>query len=182
MPKDLIAKYIKLAPLTDLSFPADYGGWKGKINVFRNNRAVTRMYKIAKSIESDHPELKDEFARLMDRHEFGISVSVASDILDSTHYGAEAQRRALTIIEAVACDEASVSSVGTTMRLIDWYEKHPEITPNETVLRKNAINTKAGELMMEKRAANYMASASYEGFLDLYEECEKEAEAIIDGL
>jgi len=181
MPKDLIVKYIKLAPLTDLSL-GDYGGWKGKINVWRNNRAVTRMYKIAKSIESDHPELKDEFARLMDRHEFRINIAVAGMIFDSAHYDAEIRRRALTIIEAVACDEKQVSSLGVAMGLIDWYKKHPEFTPNEAVLRRNAISTKAGELFREKRADNYMASASYEGFLEMYDESKREAEAIIDNL
>ena len=180
MPKDLIVQYIKLAPLTDLSFPADYGGWKGKINVRRNNRAVRRMCKIAEKIESDRPELKDEFARLMDRPEFRINEAVASWIIDSTHYSAETQRRALTIIEAIACDEERVSSCGAAMRLIAWYQKHPEFPPNEAVLRKDAISTKTGEIFRQKAADTGMPA--FEAFSAKYEESQREAEALIDGL
>ena len=152
MRKDLIARYMNLAALADLRFPDDYGGFRGKIKVLRNNRAVTRMLRIESDIEQNHPELKDAFARLLDKTDCRIHVAAAHGILERMHYDAQTQRRALTIIEAVACDEESVSSFGTILWLTDWYKTHPEFTPNEAVLQKREKDNREFEALMQRIA------------------------------
>ena len=127
---DLIDSYISAKKKTDLSLD-DYAS---RLAVNRSNRAAMKMRRIALKIDESDFEVKNEFAKMLDIREYGEIV--AHHILELMNYDTQIQRRALSVIEEVACGDELVASLGNRMWLVDWYKKHPEFAPNETVLRK----------------------------------------------
>ena len=102
-----------------------FNEYENKRSVSDYNRKATRMRKIATEIETDHPDLKQEFCELLSHENKEIRLWVAHHILEVMSYDQISRKTALEEIRYHAMTDKSVNGLGNKTWLEDWYKKHP---------------------------------------------------------
>lgn len=90
------------------------------------NRKATRMRKIATEIETDHPDLKQEFCKLFSHENDGVRLWVAHHVLEVMDCHKSCRKAALKEIRHKARTDRTVNGLGEKMWLKEWYESHPK--------------------------------------------------------
>ncbi len=120
---DLIEEYLNNISRMKLSID-DYGDRK---KVRQHNRLADRNRKIAALIEQKYPELKDRFLCLVVSEDEDIRAWAAHHALEVMSYDYSDRKKALRVIEDIAEKSSdSAYSLGDSMWLKQYYEKHPE--------------------------------------------------------
>ncbi len=102
---------------------------KPTINVKRNNKLADKLRKIAKTIETENPELKKEFYELLDYPNSSVRGWCAHHIIELITTEDNIKKRALSVIIQLSTEDTSIG-MGERWWLDDWYKEHPEDKPN----------------------------------------------------
>lgn len=90
------------------------------------NRKATRMRKIATEIETDHPDLKQEFCELLAHENTGVRLRVAHHVLEVMNCDKSYRKAALREIRYKARTDKTANGFGERIWLKDWYKTHPK--------------------------------------------------------
>lgn len=119
----IIEKYLDNLRMLNAVTLDDFGDKK---TVRKNNKIADENRQIAKDIENKYPELKVDFAELLNDEDWRIRSWVAHHMLEVMNYSKEYRRLALSEIKSVIERNEPVESLGNKMWLKQWYETHPE--------------------------------------------------------
>ncbi|MBO6302895.1 MAG: DUF2019 domain-containing protein [Ruminiclostridium sp.] len=114
---DLIEEYMSIAIELE---KLNKSGLSSKKDVKRNNHLADKLRHIAKTIESERPDIKGNFADLIFHANSNVRIWCAHHMLEIMTYQSEQKRNALQ--EIVAC---SSDNYGEKLWLKEWYDKHP---------------------------------------------------------
>ena len=120
---NLVQEYLMLA-IEVVSFN-EYD--KKSVNDY--NRKATRMRKIATEIETDHPDLKQEFCELLSHENAGVRLWVAHHVLEVMNCDKSYRKAALREVRYKARTDKTANGFGERIWLKDWYKKHPTDRP-----------------------------------------------------
>lgn len=101
----------------------DYGDKK---KVKKNNKLADMNRQTAKDIENKYPEMKIEFAKLLQDDNWCVRSQVAHHMLEVMNYPQEYRKIALDEIKSVIERNVAVESLGNRMWLEQWYEQYPQ--------------------------------------------------------
>ena len=91
-----------------------------------HNHKATRMRKIASEIEQNHPELKNEFCKLLSHKNSGIRIWVAHHILEVMNCDKSYRKAALKEIRYHARTDKTANGFGEKVWLREWCRMHPK--------------------------------------------------------
>lgn len=114
---DLISEYIEAILEIDDINKHHYTN----ASVKRNNKLADKIRNIAFAIEKNHPELKEDFYRLLFCENDSVRIWTAHHILEVMNYEDECRKNALKEIH-YAAEKCS----GNKLWLKNWYSDHPE--------------------------------------------------------
>ena len=120
---DLIKTYINNLQIINGISLDDYGNKK---KVKKNNKLADMNRQIAKDIENKYPEMKIEFAKLLQDDNWRVRSQVAHHMLEVMNYPQEYRKIALDEIKSVIERNVAVESLGNRMWLEQWYEQYPQ--------------------------------------------------------
>lgn len=115
----MIENYINKFQITHTT---DYAETK---SVKKHNRAMDACRKIASQIQSDFPELKEDFYNLLDSDAPELSLLVAHHMIEVMKYDDNHRAKALRIIYDKS-KEDSVSGLGNKLWLKKYFEENPQ--------------------------------------------------------
>lgn len=118
---NLLQEYLMLA-IEVVSF----NEYDNERSVSDYNRKATRMRKIATEIETDHPDLKQEFCELLSHENKEIRLWVAHHILEVMNCDQSCRKAALKEIRHKARTDKTTNGLGERMWLNKWYASHPK--------------------------------------------------------
>lgn len=113
----LVTSIVSIHELKDTSFTGFYKD---------HNHKVTQMRIIAKEIEQNNPQLKDEFCKLLSHEHRGIRLWVAHHILEVMNCSQNHRRLALREIRYHSRTDKTANGFGEKIWLKDWYKSHPK--------------------------------------------------------
>ena len=116
----LIEKYKESAKTIDMIDCGDSASAKNR------NRAEKAMRRIARSIENNFCNMKDDFALLLDIKEDHVCVWAARHMLEVMEYDPDTQRRAIDVLEHVAGGDYKDARTHQ-LWLDNWYSKNPNM-------------------------------------------------------
>ena len=90
------------------------------------NKKAARLREIATLIESDYPELKERFCKLLHNENPKIRLWVAHHILEGMNCERAYRKNALKEISHEATTNKSVNGLGNRIWLKEWYKTHPK--------------------------------------------------------
>ena len=117
---NLVQEYLMLA-IEVISFN-EYD--KKSVNDY--NRKATRMRKIATEIETDHPDLKQEFCELLSHENADVRLWVAHHVLEVMNCDKSYRKAALREVRYKARTDKTANGFGERIWLKDWYKTHPK--------------------------------------------------------
>lgn len=117
--KVMIDRYIEKFQITQST---DYAKTK---SVKKHNRAMDACRKIASQIQSDFPNLKEEFSKLLNSDIPELSILVAHHMIEVMKYDDEHKAKALKIIYNKS-KEDSVDGFGNKLWLNDYLKENPQ--------------------------------------------------------
>ena len=120
---DLIEEYLNNIQIIHDMTLDDFGDKK---KVRKTNKLADRNRQIAADIENKYPELKMKFCELLQNDNWKTRAQVAHHMLEVMNYSQEYRKSALDEIRDVVRRDILVDSLGNSMWLQQWYEKHPE--------------------------------------------------------
>ncbi len=103
-----------------------FNEYDNKKSVHDYNRKATRMRKIATEIETDHPDLKQEFCELLSHENAGVRLWVAHHVLEVMNCDKSYRKAALQEIRYAARTDKTANGFGEKMWLKDWYKTPPK--------------------------------------------------------
>lgn len=115
----MIDKYIEKFQITQLT---DYAETK---SVKKHNRAMDACREIASQIQSDFPELKEEFYNLLDSDIPELSILVAHHMIEVMKYDNDHKAKALRTIYNKT-KEDSVDGFGNKLWLKNYLIENPQ--------------------------------------------------------
>lgn len=115
----MIDKYIEKFQITQLT---DYAETK---SVKKHNRAMDACRKIASQIQSDFPELKEDFYNLLDSDIPELSILVAHHMIEVMKYDNDHKAKALRTIYNKT-KEDSVDGFGNKLWLKNYLIENPQ--------------------------------------------------------
>lgn len=91
-----------------------------------HNRKVTRMRTIAKEIEENEPDHRNEFCKLLSHQNAGVRLWVAHHVLEVMNCDKPYRKSALREIRHSARMDKTANGFGEKVWLEEWYKTHPQ--------------------------------------------------------